>query len=269
MASLLALSRAASEETKRLFTLTVWAHGISLALAAVALRFTSPWDHVCVVLALVVELLAWGMRSWAGRTHSQAEGARRSAMLMWAFGETNEPLDAVDLRSSFSPRVESRAADLEDPNYYSSTLPPGRDRFVDMFQESAFWSKHLYRLAGWLAMAACGLALLAAVLLFVLLERTGVAGILPVLAEVMVPIITFFISVDLLGQGLAWLEAAGTSDRIDHALEGARAKSEADLLATFTDYGVATASASPIPTFLYRRQHDRLDREWRRRRGVS
>src|SRR3989442_4498343 len=109
-------------------------------------------------------------------------------MLMWAFGETSEPLDAVDLRSSFGPSVEQRAHALEDPNFYSSTLPPGRNRFVDMFQESAFWSKHLYRRAGWMAVVACALMLLAALLFFVLLEPTGARGILPVLAEFMVPI---------------------------------------------------------------------------------
>lgn len=173
--------------------------------------------------------------------------------------------DAIDLRSSFGPSIEKHATSLEGPKYYASTLPPGRERFVDMFQESAFWSKHLYRLSSWLAFVPCAVLVIAA-LCFILLQPTGATGILSLLAQLMVPILTFFVSADLLGQGTAWLDAARMSDRIDRALGSRPTPSEQDLLATFSAYSVATASAPPIPTFLYRRKHDHLNREWQRRR---
>ena len=266
MASLLALSRAASEEAKRLFKLRVWTHAVSLLFAIAALWASSPWTHGFAVLALMSELVAWVIRYKSGRTHADAEQGRRAAMLMWAFGNTQEPPDAVDLRATFGPRIETRAKALEDPNYYASVLPPGEERFADMFQESAFWSKHLYRLSATLAIGVSLLLLLVVVLLFMLLGPTGAHDALSILAQLMVPIIGFFVSVDLLGQGLAWLEAASVADRIDRALEGNRAPSSQDLLATFSEYSVATACAAPIPTFLHRREHDRLEREWRRRR---
>jgi hypothetical protein len=266
MASLLAISRAASEDAKRLFKLKVWAHAVGLVFAIVAVLATSPASHVLAVLALIAELAAWFLRYLASKTHSKAEQARRAAMLMWAFN-TPEPPDAIDLRSSFGPRIETRAASLEDPNYYASTLPAGQQRFVDMFQESAFWSKHLYRLSSWLAFGSSAAIVMGAFLCFVLLVPTGATGVLSVLAQLGVPIVTFFISVDLLGQGLAWHEATTISDRIDRALERSQPPSPQDLLSTFSEYSVAIACAPPIPTFLHRREHDRLEREWRRRKG--
>jgi hypothetical protein len=135
-----------------------------------------------------------------------------------------------------------------------------------MFQESAFWSKHLYAQASRIMLWSCGIVFVATMLLFILLAPTDATGVLSVLAQLMVPIIAFFISVDLLGLGLGWSEAAKTADRVDRALQTSHLPSHESLLALFSEYSVATAGVLPIPTFLYRRDHDRLDREWRRRR---
>lgn len=267
MASLLALSRAASEEAKRSLGFTVWAHGVGLMFAIVATQFVAPWSHVFAVIALLAECVAWILKHRAEETHQSAEHARRSAMLMWAFGATTEPPDAVDLRAGFSGDVEARAVALEDPNYYASVRPPGRNRFVEMFQESVFWSKHLYGMAGRITLWSCAALTFGTVVLFVILAPSSASSLLTLLAQLMVPIVTAFVSLDLLGLGLGWLAASRTSRRIDQAMQRVEDPSEEALLATYAEYAVATASASPIPTIFYSREHDRLNREWRRRRG--
>jgi len=267
MASLLALSRAASEEAKRFAARTLWSHVVALAFAIVALEVPNPWAHICGMLALIAELTAWVFKFLSSRRHTAAETARRAALLMDGYGATGEPADAADIRVSLGTRTEVRAAFLEDPNYFSSTEPPGRRRFLDLFAESAFWSKHLFRLAGQLALGFFVAVLTGTVVLFVLLTPTGIAPVLAVFARVLVPIIGFFISVDLLGLSLGWYDAAGTADHVDRTLQAAANADEADLIRLFAEYGAATATTAPIPTWLYDRQHDRLNREWNRRKG--
>ncbi len=269
MASLLALSRAASEEAKTGFHRSIGAHAIGLALGVWASTATGSLSHLAAVSALVGEMIAWAMRHRATRTHGAAEDARRLALLTWAFASPAEPLEAIDLRASFDPWIERRAVKLEDPNYYASVLPPGQERFIESLQESAFWSKRLYRLSATIALVAFGASFLIALIVFVALEPTGARTLLPFLARATVPFITFFISVDLLGYGLGWHQAAQVSERVDRALAHGSTISQPDLLAIHGDYAVATAAAAPIPTLLYRREHDRLNREWRARRDQA
>jgi len=266
MASLLAIARSASEEAKAFYRRRVWAHAAALGFAVLALSTTAPWNHICSVLALVGELVAWALRRRANTIHAAAETARRSAMLTWAFASDREPIDASDLRATFGKRIHEQAVHFEDPTYYSSELPPGTARLLEMLQESAFWSKHLYKLGGRLFLALVFGLLLITVLIFALLEPVGARGFLVGFARILVPVITFFLAFDLLGQGLDWLEARQVSDRIDRVLERASTATQEEILAWFTDYFAATASAPPIPTFLYRREHDRLDEEWHKRK---
>ena len=267
MASLLALSRAASEEAKRFAVRALWLHVVALAFAIVGLELASPWGHSCGVLALIAELIAWVLRFLSSRRHTAAETARRAALLMNGYGTAKEPADAADIRAGLGTRIEVRAASMEDPDYFSSTEPPGRSRFLDLFAESAFWSKHLYRLAGHVALGSFVAVLTATVVLFVLLTPTGVSPALVVFARVLVPTISFFISVDLLGLSLGWYDAAGTADSVDRTLRAEAIADEADVIRLFAEYGAATATSVPIPTWLYDRQHDRLNREWNRRKG--
>src|SRR5262245_44223990 len=73
MASLLALSRACSEDAKHGFLLTVCSHGVGLLFAGAASQTPTPSSHVCAVLALLAELAAWILRYRATRMHHTAE----------------------------------------------------------------------------------------------------------------------------------------------------------------------------------------------------
>ena len=190
------------------------------------------------------------------------------SLLMWGYGSHVEPLAASDLRASFGSEIERRAPALEDPSYYNSELPPGQGRFVDAFQESAFWSKHLYRMSAWAVLSMCFSAALVTVGMFVLLEPTSARGILPVLAKLIVPIVGFFISIDLLGQGLGWLDAQQVAERTDRILSAKQTFAQEELLAIFADYSVATAASHPIPAYWYKREWARLDAEWKRRKST-
>src|SRR5438309_425339 len=120
MASLLAVSRAASAEAKRSLRWRFAPHGGTFVLTLASFSFTDPWPLYCVFGAVLTELAAWWLRARADSLHHLAEQARRGALLMDAFGATGEPPDAVDVRLALPASVLAAAEQQVDSNYYAS-----------------------------------------------------------------------------------------------------------------------------------------------------
>lgn len=222
-----------------------------------------------VVAGALTEIAAWVFRRKATTLHSYGEQSRRFALLMNAYEVTKEPAEGVDLRACLPDEVERRAATLEDPAYYASQKAPGRDRLVEILQESAFWSKHLYSKAAtrsWIIVVFlfAGILVLTAVLVPWSQLTVSIA-----LARVIVVFLLLLTTIDVAGQALDWQDAATISERVDLSLTRSEAPSESEILAIFADYSVATATASPIPTGLYKRHWNRLEREWHEHRKTD
>lgn len=266
MASLLALSRAELEEAKRRFRHRKWANVGTLVARAATLFALPPIAYLFAVIALIFQVVAWWCSFKGGRLHGIAEEARRRALLMDGLGGVQEPLDTVDIRQQFSKKAENRADEFEDPDYYASTQPPGLERLRDFLQESAFLSKHLYA-------AAARRSLVVSVFLFiaVLLIALVVVPLVPgnaqlLVARMLVVTLGFIIAYDELGCALAWQVAGAQAGAVDRRLENLSVTSVQPAVGIFGDYSVATATTPPIPTSIYKKHKDRLDKGWAERR---
>lgn len=269
MASLLALSRSETEEAKRFFQLRVYAHGATLVLGISAIFLSDPAAYVLAALALVLEAVAWTLRKVGSQRQEQGEKGRRRALLMEAYGDTQEPIDVTDLRHDFSERAERAAPNHEDPSYWSTTASFGPKRLVGQLQESAFWSKHLYREAAKDATKlSVALGLLASVILLAAMLMNFDEARLAV-ARIVVAFLAFLITVDGVTRSLAWSSAARQASDIDRRLEQCDPDGSEAVLAIWGDYSVATANAPPTPTSVYLKNKDRLEREWSARQGRS
>jgi hypothetical protein len=269
MDSLLALSRAETEEAKRFFQLRIYAHVAALVIGIPALFVSGTAAYVLALAALVSEAVAWTLRRIGSQRQEQGEKGRRRALLMDAYGDTQEPIDVGDLRHDFSQRAEQTAAKHGDPSYWSTTAPVGPQRLVGQLQESAFWSKHLYRVAATGATkigVALGTLVVAILLAAALVESNGARL---AVARIVVVFMAFLITVDVLTRALAWRSAAAQAGEVDRRLERCEPDTSEAVLAIWGDYSVATATAPPIPTPVYLRHKDRLEREWAARQGRS
>lgn len=269
MASLLGIARAASQEAKRLLGLRLWAHGATFVFTLMSFAVQDPWTLYPVLGAVLAESIAWAIRFRADTLHHSAEQARRSAVLMNAFGLTKEPADAIDLRADLGQSLVTKAESLEDSQYYASTTPPGPERLREVLQESAFWSKHLYATAASWSFVLCAAPILLLGLGAIILGPLHSPIVHLVLARVAVSALTALISVDQLSEGLAWRRAADIAVHTDHALGRASSRVDADMLAVFAEYSVGTASAHPIPEWIYRRGHQSLEAAWKLRANKS
>lgn len=106
-----------------------------------------------------------------------------------------------------------------------------------------------------------------AVLLIALVVLPFVSGSAQLLiARTLVVALGFITAYDELGRALAWRAAANQAGAVDRRLEKLDVATVAPALAVFGDYSVATATAPPIPTAIYRKRKDRLDKGWAKRK---
>jgi hypothetical protein len=269
MASLLALARSETEEARRFFRLRIYAHGVTLVLGIPAIFVPGAAAYVLAVLALMSEAVAWTLRKLGSHHQERGERGRRRALLMEAYGDTQEPIDVTDLRHDFSDRAERAAPGHEDPSYWSTTAPFGPKRLVGQLQESAFWSKHLFgEAAKDAAKISTALGLLA-VLILLAAMLVDPDEVRLAVARIVVVFLAFLITVDCVSRALAWSAAARQASEVDRRLEHCDPDGSEAVLAIWGDYGVATATAPPIPTHVYLKNKDRLEREWSSRHAGS
>lgn len=263
MASLIAISRAASNQAKSLRMRRLLLHAGTFVLSIAAMFIPEPFVQLPLVAALLTEGASWVLRHRAGELHALGEEARRLGMAMEGFGEQHESSQAVDLRARVPRALLEAAERIEDPIYYASVLPPGRQRLGELLEESSFWSKHLYRAAAkesfWIS-GLVGVGLLVAALIAAPFSDASTALVVSRAAVILLGVL---ISIDEVGTALSWRDAADAASCVSAQIEKLDPEREPLLLTLFSDYSVATATAAPIPQHVYEREKDRLNRLWR------
>jgi hypothetical protein len=260
--TLLAFSRAEQEAAKRWFVRSRGAHVLTLALTIPALFLEGKPTYFLALAAVATEGVAWTYRMRADRRHSLAEEGRRRALLCDAFATPPGALAIRDLRANFSKRAERTAHKFEDANYYSSTTAPGHGRLRDHLQESAFWSSYLYAAAARAAAVAAGVVLIVVIVALFVAVGTESSHASLVVARVGAAFLSFLVFSDVVTQALAWHDASAKARDVTRRLERDPLDEQATALAVFGDYSAATATTPPIPSRLYNRHHDRIDRAW-------
>ena len=260
-ATLLALSRAEQEVAKGAFTRSRLAHIATLGITLATLLVDGTLAYYLALAALLTEIGAWLSRFLGDRRHSLAEEGRRRALLADALDIPAQRLALRDLLTNFSRRAERLAPDWEDPHYYAAQDDAGLNRLRSVMQESAFWSRRLYRRA-WQLSLTTAVALLVLVLVALLIVvAAGSSNASLQVARIGVIFLSFLVFSDLLTQTVAWWDASQKSDEVYHRLD--RELGEiATALAVFGDYSVATATTPPIPTVLYKLEKARIERAW-------
>jgi hypothetical protein len=110
--------------------------------------------------------------------------------------------------------------------------------------------------------AAVALLILVGAAIFIVIGVQSSSASVAV-ARVAALFLSFLVFSDILTQARAWMDAARKSDEVFRRLESESLDDEGAAMAVFGDYCVATAITPPIPTVLYRLNHDRVETAWR------
>lgn len=197
------------------------------------------------------------------------ERLRRLAMLQDGVGREPTPFEIAILPE----RVWNAArASIPSP-YYSSQLPKGSKRLVDLTAECAFFSGRI-ACAAWIAFLVVSVA--ASCVLTLTLVFVAVLGApqsrLEVVAKCVLIGITFWMTEDLIDMALGYRKLTNSCERILQEcfrLLSEESPSMEDAYVALHEYDSAVAGAPPLPSRTYRRRNEDLSKIWTEMRGSS
>ncbi|WP_147481100.1 hypothetical protein [Streptomyces shenzhenensis] len=245
----------------------------TFALSIVSIFISNPYTYIPALLALGVQVCSWISRDKAGKFHSNGEEGRTHGLSLNALGSTEERLELNKWLSRVTPMPPGQATEPAAPDYFASNSPVGMRRLCDHLQENAFWNMHQYQKTAahytrilWIFAGTTITSILVAIPL-------SSGGRSLILARVLVAALASGAALTQFSEVRSWKSAAVKSERLDSRLDSLASFSEEELrrdklgtiLAVYGDYRVTTASAPPIPKWLYDREKDHLNELWARR----
>ncbi|NMI61000.1 MULTISPECIES: hypothetical protein [unclassified Streptomyces] len=252
-----------------------WSRRLPIAtftLSIVSIFISNPYTYIPALLALGVQVCSWISRDKAGKFHSNGEDGRTYGLSLDALGSTEERLELNKWLSRVTP-APGHAPEPAAPDYFASNSPTGMRRLCDHLQENAFWNMHQYqKTAAYYSRILGTFAAIAVISVLVAVPLTSGGGGL-IFARVLVAALASGAALTQFSEVRSWKSAEAKSERLDARLYSLSSFSEEDLrrdklgtiLAVFGDYRVTTASAPPIPKWLYDREKDQLNELWTRR----
>jgi len=265
--SLPALAKAGSEIAQFYFNSRRFAYFGALFVALLMLLPIGFFVYGLAVIAMITEILAWWFRNKGEHYHSLSRELMRRAMLLNAFGKSDESLDVTDLLNSFGEEKLIQKASRLDEKFYAKPYFEG-EGLLGNLQESAFWSKHLFEIAAQRTIWLLVLISFAVIFVVFLVEPLVIYQDVSLIPKIIVVFLAFVIA-DELSTAFAWREAAKRCEAVDRRVEKILAEvnepSQEAILAIFSDYAVATAAAPPIPKRIYEEQWEHLEQSWKDR----
>jgi hypothetical protein len=219
--------------------------------------------YALAILAIVLLIAWWVLNEFYVSANSAAQAARRAALLLGGLNQPLSPSEIQNLRERFTVTSE-RSRGYEKADYYATKEPHGPARLAEMIEESAIYSEHLQRKSG---QAMLGIMLIFALIFLIValvsiptIERdTGLA-----MARVMLSLMVFVLSADMLG---AWrLHRAATEEIVDirkRLMVADRAGYPMpDVLLAFSDYNSAVEGCPESVPFVYDWYQKELEQRW-------
>lgn len=264
--TLLAVAKSEGERAKTLWGIAFVAQILAiLAGGLLPLLHKATYGEALLVasLGVVGSLIRWLSdlrRSATEKLFSKVEGEYQ---LGWPISRKTR-LDAyqnADLKAA-----RKVAAKPED--YWASTEPQGPRRCADCVRESAWWSEHLARGMGVLALTWAFLFLLGGfIALFGALREPTAPHTSTDVAKAIMSILSVAFTGGLLRLGFDYLtfsrNAADATTRADQLFDAA-AVDQIDAVRTLHDYQVARSKAPPIPTWFHWFRKKKLNELWTR-----
>jgi hypothetical protein len=190
------------------------------------------------------------------------ERLRRLAMLQDGVGREPTPFEKAILPE----RVWKAAAGTVPNPYYSSQLPKGPKRLVDLTAECSFFTGRIAA-TSWMALLVVSIG--ASCLLLLSLVLVAVLGTpqsrLEVIAKCLLIGITFWMTEDLIHMALGYRELSNSCERILQEcfrLLSEESPSLEDAYVALHEYDAAVAGGPPLLSGTYRRRNAELSNIW-------
>jgi hypothetical protein len=261
--NLVAAMRGEYQRAETLLWISVFVKAvIYLTTLATAVWSSSIAAAILLVVACVGQTSLFLLR-FSGRNRLDvAERLRRLAMLRDGMGREVDPIEAAIL----AEEVWDTTGNVIPHPYYTSQLPKGPGRLVDITSECAFFSGSVSGATGrifWGVSIAATAVLIASLILIV--ELGAGQTKLDIAAKAVLLGVTFWMTEDFVDMALKYRSVGAACERVllecRRLLEQGNPSAE-DAYVLLHDYDAALAGAPPLPNRIYRRRSERLAEIW-------
>ena len=219
---------------------------------------------VIAVISLLILLLITWLEWLYGKHRIAGEAARRATLIVDGLGQTLSESELLALNEKMQVDPSAAEAKQPGPNYYASLAPTGWTRLIQMIEQSAFFSKALYR--------SSAMRVVTFVLILLVPVISGFLILVPQLDEadssqavrLLLLLFVFVLTSGGVRTFLDHLSAASATEVIFQRASGAIARgvSEADVLSILSDYNAAVEASPLMAPGAYKTNRDRLNRLW-------
>jgi len=246
----------------------LWTSIAVKAIIYVTTLATAVWSSsiaaaVLLVIACVGQASLFLLRS-AGQSRLEvAERLRRLAMLRDGIGRDVAPIEAAILAETVWDTPEGAAP----KPYYTSQLPRGPRRLVDITSECAFFSGSVSKAAGrFFQVISVAAAAVLVACLFLIVELGVGQSKLDIVAKAVLLGVTFWMTEDFVDMAVRYKSVGRACERVlqeCRRLLDQGSPSAEDAYVLLHDYDAALTGAPPLPNRIYQRRAERLAEIWR------
>ncbi len=220
-------------------------------------------SYVGAILNLILVILWKIFKDKGRRSHYIAERGRRAVLLSGGLDIGFTGKLYTDLLSQFTVS-ETDGKKYEDPEYFKAYGLPGYLRLAKMLEESAFWTKHLYDKSAsryWLLFSG-GLLIAIVGLLLISNIADSSSGLL--VSQIFCLLLAWLVTEDIFTGAQSFTSAARAIDDVENRLSVAVSSEslEKDLLIILGDYNAIVQNTPIIPTSIYEKNKEKLNRLW-------
>lgn len=249
-----------------------WWWSLYVSLGAQLLSLVAVLINQAIVLliigfvVLIAPLVVTWLREWAKEFTQKADKCRR--LILYADGLGNEiPAQDIATVRSWSMGVQLNAAPFISP-YYSSNLPSGSTRLVDIAIESAYFTRFLAgKAASYLSIiVVISVLVVIAIVYFATYTASQTNLLLVTVAKAAVSTIAIYLLGELLLLWKQYLDlnlAADETFRTCASLRNNQSPPLHEAMQVVEDYHLALIQSPPIPFKLYRKYLNELNQSYR------
>lgn len=244
---------------------------IVAGLLAVGAGLATLSDKVNVLLAVIGFLLfasAHYFKILFEKIYDNAETMRRQSVLADALGWSITKVQFSEWRQLAGKKILQKfGTQNPDPAYYATSQTTGSRRLLEMTQESAFWTRHLYTyLQSWVWGASAFFFLLFfLVITFAASNIVQSSTALKIVYAVYL-LLPLVLSLDMLKWALRLGHLIGSIKQIEgdlETLESEQNLTEPKVLRLVSEYNCQVVAGFPIPKWFFKRHHDEIDSLWK------
>ncbi len=264
---LLGLQRAEFQRAETFGARSNKAQLLIVLISIVSIFVSEPkFVYALTLLSLLVAILWLYLSHQSKISHSTAEKARRAVVLRNGLGIRLSRKSYSDLMMQFRVN-ESEGGKWEDATYFKSTNDYGNKKLTDIVEESSFWSKHLFRLSATSQWIYFGATLCVSMIGLLVIPLLNIGDLSLLISHVICLILLWLITGSLFTTAMAFSSTANAIDAIEGRLSNMSKDIEPDedVLLLVGDYNSLLESTPTIPSSIYLKNRDKLNRLWEAR----